>query len=314
MGSVIQSALSPAGIQAGHITGLWWLMFWTSVAVYVSVLVAVALAIRRGRQVDDAAPSQRNAARSVVAATTVTIVILLGLLYASVSTGRAVGSLQSAGALGIEVVGYQWWWSVRYKNPVPMLEVTTANELHLPVGRPIVITLRAFDVIHSFWVPNLHGKVDLVPGRENVITLRVDTPGVYRGQCAEYCGLQHAHMAFTVVAEESDAFERWVSGQRPVAPPPSSAEHASGLAVVERGPCAMCHTIRGTIANGRFGPDLTHVATRSTLAAGTVANTPDNLARWIKDPQHLKPGTRMPSTGLSDQELRAVVAYLQTLK
>ena len=314
MGKAIQSALNPAGIQAAHISDLYWLMFWTSVAVFVAVLVALVVAIRRGRGRDAGEPSRAAAAKSVIAATGISIAILVGLLFASVATGRAVGSLPVDNALGIEVVGYQWWWSVKYKNPTPSLEVTTADELHIPVGRPIAISLKAFDVIHSFWVPNLHGKVDLVPGRENLITLQVDKPGVYRGQCAEYCGLQHAHMAFTVIAEESDAFEAWLSAQRTPAPAPASPDHTAGLAVVERGPCAMCHTIRGTMANGRFGPDLTHLATRSTLAAGTLPNTPETLTAWIKDPQHFKPGARMPSTGLSQQELQALVSYLQTLK
>jgi cytochrome c oxidase subunit 2 len=314
MGQAIQSALNPTGIQAARISDLYWLMFWTSTVVYVAVLVALAIAIRRGRRSDAGEPSRAAAAKWVTAATAISIATLIGLLFASVATGRAMGSLSTENALGIEVVGYQWWWSVKYKNPAPSLEVMTANELHVPVGRPIAISLRSFDVIHSFWVPNLHGKVDLIPGRENLITLQVDKPGVYRGQCAEYCGLQHAHMAFTIIAEDSDAFERWLTAQRTTAPQPSSPEQTHGLAVIERGPCQMCHTIRGTMANGRFGPDLTHVATRSTLASGTVPNTPDTLANWIKDPQHIKPGTRMPSTGLSEQELQALIAYLQTLK
>jgi len=314
MGQTIQSALNPAGIQAARISDLYWLMFWTSAVVYGAVLLALVVAIRRGRGSDAGEPSRAKAARWVTAATAISILTLVGLLFASVATGRAMGSLPTEDALGIEVVGYQWWWSVKYKNPTPSLEVTTANELHVPVGRPIAISLKAFDVIHSFWVPNLHGKVDLIPGRENLITLQVDKPGVYRGQCAEYCGLQHAHMAFSIIAEEPDAFEHWLAAQREPAPNPTSPEQTHGLAVVERGPCQMCHTIRGTSAGGRFGPDLTHVATRSTLASGTVPNTPDTLAEWIKDPQHIKPGTRMPSTGLSQEELQALVAYLQTLK
>jgi cytochrome c oxidase subunit 2 len=314
MGQAIQSALNPTGIQAARISDLYWLIFWTSTVVYLAVLVALAVAIQRGRRSDAGEPSRAAATKWVTAATALSIATLIGLLFASVATGRAMGSLSTENALGIEVVGYQWWWSVKYKNPQPSLEVMTANELHVPVGRPIVISLKSFDVIHSFWVPNLHGKVDLIPGRENLVTLQVDKAGIYRGQCAEYCGLQHAHMAFTVIAEDSDAFERWLTAQRVSAPQPSSPEQTHGLAVVERGPCQMCHTIRGTMANGRFGPDLTHVATRSTLASGTVPNTPDTLANWIKDPQHIKPGTRMPSTGLSQEELQALVAYLQTLK
>ena len=314
MGSVIQSVLRPAGVQAAHIGNLWWVMFWTCAAIYAAVVIAVALAITRRTPEDGPSPGHRAAVRSVAVATALSVVILVGLLFASVATGRAVGSLSTDDALGIEVVGAQWWWSVQYDNPVPALRVTTANELHLPVGRPILITLRAFDVIHSFWVPNLHGKIDLIPGRKNTIALQVDKPGIYRGQCAEYCGLQHAHMAFTVVAEPSDDFERWLAAQRAEAPPPTSPDQQRGLAVVERGPCAMCHTIRGTMAGARLGPDLTHVATRSTIAAGTTPNTPDHLTEWLKDPQHIKPGARMPATRLSAEELRGVVAYLQTLK
>jgi len=314
MGSIIQSALHPAGIQAARISSLWWLMFWTSVAVYVAVLAAVAFAITRGRRTGHAVPLERSTTRSVSLATALSIVVLVTLLFASVGTGRAVGSLPTDNALGVEVTGYQWWWSVQYDNPVPALRVTTANELHLPVGRPIVITLRAFDVIHSFWVPSLHGKVDLVPGRQNKMALQIDKPGVYRGQCAEYCGLQHAHMAFSIIAESSDAFEQWLAAQRTEAPKPSTPEQTRGLDVVERGPCAMCHTIRGTFAGARFGPDLTHVATRSTIGAGTVSNTPEHLAAWIRNPQHLKPGTRMPPLGLSQEEVQSVTAYLQTLR
>jgi cytochrome c oxidase subunit 2 len=169
-------------------------------------------------------------------------------------------------------------------------------------------------VIHSFWVPNLHGKMDLIPGRQTVLWLQADKPGVYRGQCAEYCGLQHANMAFSVIAETSDDFERWLMAQRQPAPPPASPEQQRGLEVLQSGTCAMCHTVRGTIAGGRTAPDLTHVATRSTLAAGTLPNVRDNLARWIADPQHVKPGSRMPSTGISPEDLQALLAYLETLK
>jgi cytochrome c oxidase subunit 2 len=156
--------------------------------------------------------------------------------------------------------------------------------------------------------------MDLIPGRQTAIWLQADTPGVYRGQCAEYCGLQHANMALSVVAESSDDFERWLMAQRQPAPSPSTPEQQRGFTVVQNGPCAMCHTVRGTDAGGRTAPDLTHFATRSTIAAGTVPNVRDNLARWIADPQHLKPGSRMPSMGLSAEDLQAVLAYLETLK
>jgi cytochrome c oxidase subunit II len=203
---------------------------------------------------------------------------------------------------------------VEYDNQTPSLRVTSANELHLPVGRDIVVTLKAADVIHSFWVPNLHGKVDMVPGRRNVMNLRIEKPGVYRGQCAEFCGLQHAHMAFSVIAESSDDFERWLTAQRAPAPQPQTPEQVRGLDVFERGPCAMCHAIQGTRAGARLGPDLTHVATRSTIAAGTLPNTRESLERWIADPQHIKPGSRMPSTGLSNEDIQALLAYMEILK
>jgi cytochrome c oxidase subunit 2 len=241
-------------------------------------------------------------------------VALIALLFASVVTGRAIGSLRSPDALAIQITGYQWWWSVEYLNDDPSLRVTSANELHLPVGRPIAITLKSSDVIHSFWVPTLHGKTDLVPGRDNTTWLRVDRPGIFRGQCAEFCGVQHAHMALTVIAEPSGDFEEWLAAQRRPAAPPSTPEQSRGLEVVERGPCALCHTIQGTSAGARTAPDLTHFATRSTIAAGTAPNTRGYLGGWIADPQHLKPGNRMPATALSSADLQAVIAYLETLR
>ena len=269
MPAIIQSALHPAGPQAASISHLWWLMFWTCSVVYVVVIGALLVAIRRRRD-EGGSTDERSLTRSVAAATGVTVVILFGLLFASVATGRAVASLGSAEGLVIDVTGNQWWWDVTYENPTPSLQVKTANELHIPVGRQVRIQLKSNDVIHSFWVPNLHGKMDLIPGRQTAIWLQADTPGVYRGQCAEYCGLQHANMALTVIAEASDDFERWLVAQRQPAPPPASPEQQRGLEVVERGPCAMCHTVVGTSAGGRTAPDLTHIATRSTIAAGTA--------------------------------------------
>jgi cytochrome c oxidase subunit 2 len=314
MPAIIQSALHPAGPQAASISALWWLMFWTCTAVYVVVIGVLVVAISRRRRGSPEPTSERSLLRSVVGATAVTVVILFGLLFASVATGRAVASLGSAEALVIEVTGNQWWWDVTYDNPNPSLRVRTANELHLPVGRQVRIQLNSNDVIHSFWVPNLHGKMDLIPGRQTALWLQVDTPGIYRGQCAEYCGLQHANMALTVVAESSGDFERWIVAQRQPAPEPSTDEQTRGRDIVERGSCAMCHAVSGTTAGGRTAPDLTHFATRSTIAAGVAPNTPGYLAGWIANPQHLKPGSRMPATGLSGEDLQAVLAYLETLR
>lgn len=313
MPAIIQSALHPAGPQAATIGWLWWLMFWTCTAVYILVIGTVLVAVRR-RRADDPPTSERSLTRSVVAATGLTIVVLFGLLVASVVSGRAVASLGASDALLVEITGNQWWWNVEYGNPDPSLRVTTANELHLPVGRQVQIQLKSNDVIHSFWVPNLHGKMDLIPGRQTTLWLQADEPGIYRGQCAEYCGLQHANMAFNIVAESPADFENWLAAQRQPAPPPATPEQRKGLELVERGPCAMCHSVQGTAAGGRTAPDLTHVATRSTIAAGTAPNTRGYLAGWIADPQHLKPGAKMPPTGLSASELQAVLAYLETLR
>ncbi|MEN3339768.1 MAG: cytochrome c oxidase subunit [Acidobacteriota bacterium] len=310
----IQSVLNSAGPQAGRIEQLWWLMFWVCTVVFVIVMLALAVAIARGRRGSATAVPESTLTRNISISVGVSTVALVGLLLASVLTGRALGSLPSSNALHVRITGYQWWWNIEYLDADPSLQFTTANELHLPVGRPVVVSLQASDVIHSFWVPNLHGKTDLIPGRENTLLLQADTPGVFRGQCAEYCGVQHAHMAFTVVAEPSEQFEGWLSAQRKPAPDPGSAQTARGRNVVEQGPCAMCHTIRGTNAGARTAPDLTHFATRSTIAAGTAPNTRGYLAGWIADPQHLKPGSRMPPTGLSSDDLQAVIAYLETLQ
>ncbi|HEV3484293.1 MAG TPA: cytochrome c oxidase subunit II, partial [Vicinamibacterales bacterium] len=285
----IQSALDAAGLQAGRIEVLWWIMFWVCAAVYVAVIGALVIAMVRGRSADRARPGEGSLLRGVAVATGLTVVILVGLLVASVVTGRAIGSLSSSEPVMIRVTGYQWWWKVEYPHSDPSQHFTTANELHLPVGRPVAVRLQSADVIHSFWVPNLHGKMDLIPGRENWIWIQADTPGVYRGQCAEFCGLQHAHMSLVVIAESSDQYEQWAHAQRQPAAPPTTPQQSRGLNIVERGPCAMCHAIRGTIAGAVFGPDLTHFASRSTIGAGTAPNTRGYLAGWIADPQQLKP-------------------------
>ena len=314
MGSILQSALNPAGIQAERIHVLWWILFGVCAVVYVLVSIAVLLAVRRARSERDERPNDSQLFRNVALATGVTVVVLFVLLFASARTGRAIASLRSSDPVLIEITGQQWWWHVEYYPDDPVRQATTANEIHLPVGRPVAIKLLSNDVIHSLWIPNLHGKRDLVPGRDTWLWLQADTPGVYRGQCAEFCGLQHAHMSLVAVAESSDDFERWLTAQRAPAPEPQNEQQARGRDVVERGPCAMCHSVRGTIAGGRTAPDLTHVASRSTIGAGTAPNTPGYLAGWIVDPQHLKPGNRMPAIGLPPADLQAVLTYVESLK
>jgi cytochrome c oxidase subunit 2 len=313
MPAAIQSALHPAGVQAARIAHLWWVMFWVCLAVFVLVLLAVALAVRRGRS-DGGRPSDRALQTGVGAALAATVAILVALLFESVLTGRAVASLRSDRPLAIQVVGHQWWWGIRYLDAQPSLQFTTANELHLPVGRPVALTLQAGDVIHSFWAPNLHGKMDLIPGRANTLWLQVDRPGLFRAQCAEFCGLQHAQMALTIVAETPEAFEAWRQAQRQPAPPSAAGDADEGRAIVERGACALCHAVRGTMAGAVTAPDMTHLASRQTLASGALPNTPDALTRWIANPQQIKPGVRMPAVPLTPAQLRAVVAYLETLR
>lgn len=313
MAPLIQSVLHPAGVQAARLNHLWWVMFWVCTAVFICVITAVAIAIARGRRGTSTA-SDETLTRSVGLAVGVTIVALLALLTASEITGRDLEALKSQGALRIQITGNQWWWDVQYLNPDPSLRVVTANEIHVPVGRPVGIVLKSNDVIHSLWVPTLHGKRDLLPGRQSEIWMQADQPGVYRGQCAEYCGLQHAKMALTVVADSPDDFERWLSHMRGPAPAPATDSQVRGRDVIERGPCAMCHTVAGTLAGGRSAPDLTHMASRSTIGAGSLPNTRGNLAGWLADPQHIKPGNKMPAPALSSEELQALLDYLETLK
>jgi cytochrome c oxidase subunit 2 len=216
--------------------------------------------------------------------------------------------------LTIEVVAHQWWWELQYKDSTPGGLFTTANELHVPVGQPVLLVLTSRDVIHSFWVPNLAGKKDLVPGRTQSWWFQADTPGVYRGQCAEFCGHQHAKMALLVVAEPLTDYQAWVRRSQQPAVTPSDPVAARGQQVFMNGTCVMCHAIQGTPARSRNGPDLTHLASRRTLAAATLENTRGALAGWIVDPQRVKPGTQMPPSQLSSQDLDALLTYLQTLK
>lgn len=215
----------------------------------------------------------------------------------------------------IQVVGHQWWWEIRYVMGPPNLHFKTANEIHLPVGELVDLEVKTADVIHSFWVPRLHGKVDLIPGRANHIRLRADIPGVYRGQCAEFCGAQHAHMSFVVVAESPEEYATWLEAQRQPAADPQTDLASQGRDVFLSKPCSLCHTVRGTLANGLVAPDLTHIGSRRSIAANTYENTKANLMAWVTHAQAMKPEVMMPNvTQMTGQELQALVAYLQELK
>lgn len=319
-----QSSLDPAGPQSRHIFGLAQLFFWVCVGVYTVVLAVLVGALLRGRffaRVADEEPiaephprSERRLLIAVGAATGVTVILLFVLLAGDVVTERSLQSLDRSDSLTITVTGQQWWWKAQYEHHTPSQVVVTANEIHLPVGRPVHLKLQSTDVIHSFWVPNLHGKRDLIPGHPTSLWLKADRPGTYRGQCAEFCGLQHAHMRFVVVVEPVEEFEAWLESQRRPAAEPATSAQERGRDIFLSTTCIMCHTVRGTPAFGDVGPDLTHLASRKTIAAGSLPNTPGHLAGWIVDPQRVKFGVRMPQHSFSPEDLRALLAYLESLK
>lgn len=212
--------------------------------------------------------------------------------------------------MSVTVVGHQWWWEARYGGS----DAVTANEIHIPARTHVALVARSADVIHSFWVPELNRKIDMIPGRTNTIELYADEPGVYRGQCAEFCGLQHAHMAFRVYAEPPARFREWLAHTEQPGDEPATPEARRGQRLFMEDACSSCHTIAGTEAQGSIGPNLTHVASRQTLAADTIENTPRNLFRWIRNPQSIKPGDKMPGLGLGSARFHAIAAYLSGLK
>lgn len=288
----LQDALRPAGIQAEHIGSLW---------NFTLGLCALAR-------------PERRVWRIIGWATAASALGLVALLVADAWTSRALARLPLADAVNIELTGHQWWWEARYLDADPARAFTTANELHIPVGRPVLVTLRADDVIHTLWIPNLQGKKDMIPGRTATLSLRADRPGTYRGQCAEFCGVQHALMALLVEAEPNADYEAWAAAQRSAAPAPVDALALRGREVFLNGNCASCHTVAGTAARGSRGPDLSHLASRRTIGAGMFPNNRGHLGGWIADPQALKPGVYMPPNSLPPADLQALLAYLETLK
>jgi cytochrome c oxidase subunit 2 len=317
-----QTSLNPVGPAASHIEFEFALIFWITTAVYCIVLLALVIGVVRSRNSLDTIPdpmkpsdeSERRTRRSVAGAMVVTVVLLFIMLVGSFKTSRALGSMNEEDAFTIEVFGHQWWWEVQYPNNEAYKTVVTANEIHVPVGVPIRIRGTSRDVIHSFWAPNVQGKRDLMPGYETEVMMQVDQPGRWRGQCAEYCGEQHAHMSFYMVAETKTEFQHWLDAQAQSSVSPATPQVANGQKVFLTHACVLCHTIRGTTAGSRVGPDLTHLASRSTIAAGALPNTIGNLAGWIMNAQSIKPGCRMPPNQLSGAELQDLLAYLETLK
>ena len=310
-----QSAFDPHGPIARSIaTHGWWLLL-VCIAVYFIVMTAFFIALaRRRRETDDLPETSARLTRNVGIAVALTVLILIGIATSSVVAGRGLYSPSGAGAITVDVVGHQWWWDFQYHDITPSDVFTSPNELHIPVGVPVVLKAMSTDVIHSFWVPNLMGKRDLIPGIVTNTWIQADEPGVYRGQCAEFCGHQHAHMALQVVAEPMDKFQQWVRHQREPASEPSTDEEKRGKDGFMQSPCVTCHSIRGTDAGSHVGPELTHVGSRLTLAAGTLPNARGHLAGWIVNSQSIKPGNRMPPNALAPDDLQALLAYVRSLQ
>jgi len=318
-----QSAVESAGIQSQRLETLWWVFLGITSVVYLIVMALLMIAFFRVRRTNaESVPEikpdparDKKVSNIIKGAVAITVITLFALMITSFRTGRAIDTLsQAQDPLEIKVTGQQWWWQIEYQDPTPANMVTTANEIHIPVGRPIKIELVSHDVIHSFWLPNLHGKKDLIPNYPTTIYFQADQPGVYWGQCAEYCGFEHAKMRFMVIAEPKEDFDRWYSASQQPAPEPSMDSQKRGQAIFLKSVCTQCHTINGTPASGRVGPNLTHVAGKPYIASGSLQNDRENLMNWISDPQAIKPGIRMPMNTYSQDDLNALVDYLQSLK
>ncbi len=320
-----QSAIDPSGPQAGRIAGLLWLFLSLLTIIFVIVLALALWTLTRRHRGMEQEPletshlpspqTEHTLTRVVAAATIATVLILFFLLVSSVVTGKAVADLGASGkGMVVELTGNQWWWQVQYDNPDASRTLITANEIHIPVGRPVMIMGKSNDVIHSFWVPNLHGKRDLIPSRVTTEWIEAAQPGAFRGQCAEFCGLQHAHMALWVIAEPEAKFDAWLNSQLQPSVAPADPVKQHGQQVFLSHACVFCHAIRGTTAAGQMAPDLTHFGSRRGIAANTLSNTMGNLGGWILDPQSVKPGNHMATIALNSTDLQPLLEYLESLK
>jgi len=309
--------LAPAGPSAALSAEVSWVLIAGAALIFVATMALLVVAIGRRRAAGASASTRDRSRLWIVGGGLVVPIAVLGALfvYQLVRAPNVAVADRRSGELVVSVTGRMWWWEVRYRDPGGGPDIAAANEIHLPAGRPALIGLNSGDVIHSFWVPSLAGKVDTVPGRVQQLRLEASAPGIYRGPCAEFCGDQHARMTLLVVVEPAEAFERWLRAQAAPAVAPRGAEAERGRAVFEAQRCAGCHTVRGLFAGGNGGPDLTHVGSREFLGAGTVPADAPGFARWIAGVQHLKPGARMPSYDRLDAgALHALAAFLEQLK
>jgi len=313
--SAPMQTLSSASEPAARITSLTWFMVILAVVVYSIVMVAMVAAVRRNRQ--------RSASEVDLSNPGVRPIVIAGLLLPAVVLTAIFGVAETAlgrspngtPALTINITGHQWWWELDYALPTLSDRFRTANEIHIPVNQPVRLLLTSADVIHSFWVPRLQGKIDVIPGDTNELRLLATVPGTYLGQCAEFCGVQHARMGITVVVDDSATFAQWLGNQLADARTPTDSLTADGQRLFVTGPCALCHTVRGTAAQAQIAPDLTHVGSRLTIGAGTLPTTVGSLEAWIDNAQLIKPGTQMPALAqFSGQQLRAIATYVAGLK
>jgi cytochrome c oxidase subunit II len=309
-----ENLLDPASPQQHKIATLFWVMMvvaWLGVA-FITFLLALGWLRRKRRTLPGGGGERIGTALVISLGVAAPIVSLAALfVWSDVFVLRATSApKKSSTSLTVEVIGHQWWWEVRY----PGTRAVTANEIHIPVGTRVDLVGTTADVIHSFWIPQLNRKIDLIPGRTNRIVLNADRPGRFRGECYEFCGLQHAHMGMYVVAQPAAGFRAWLANMARDARNPRTALERRGRQVFLAEACSGCHQIRGTPARARVGPDLTHLATRATIAAATLPNEPDSLGDWILAPQHTKPGARMPGLPLTGPQFQAVLAYLESLR
>jgi cytochrome c oxidase subunit II len=315
------SALAPTGPAAAHLASLWWVMLGLGAAIFILVDVLLAAALLRRRRGTSATPPDSHGGdqgrnwpiRGGIVLSLLVIAVVFGY---SIYTLAVIENPSTPPAVKINVIGRRWWWEVDY----PDQGVITANEIHIPVGKPVQIQLETGDVIHSFWVPQLHGKMDLIPNRINTLTIQSDQAGVFRGECAEFCGLQHAHMGFMVVAQNDADYNAWIAAQHKDAPAPADATTQKGQQVFVSAGCVFCHTVRGLEDKAidrsgvDLGPDLTHLASRLTIAGASLSENKGNLAGWIIDTQHVKPGNLMPNMSLDSQDLQTLLDYLDSLQ
>ncbi len=308
----------PAGPEALSAASLIWWFAALCAGIWIAVMIGLGLALTwdrvpRAEPIEASPATERRVSLWVGGLAGLTGLIVVALTLISYVAQQQVFGAREA-AVEIEIVGRQWWWQLRYTDPDPSKNFVTANELHVPVGETVRLNLKSADVIHSFWVPSLMGKADLVPGRDNSLTFTARKVGVYSGQCAEFCGMQHSHMGIRVFVESPEDYEAWKEEQIAAALLPATPSQKAGQAVFLDGPCALCHAVRGTAAGGQLGPDLTHIASRTTIAAGTAELTRGALAAWVVDPHGMKPGVNMPTIKLEPDELNSLLDYLMGLR